>query len=78
MIIDQFLVNSGMRLSVTDAGKRYGRAIADEGEDVLQPATVSSTRAPAHLPDPENPNAPTAAASGKTDHGAVTETPSQP
>jgi phage gp29-like protein len=36
MIIDQFLVGAGMQLSVADAAKRYGRAIADPGEPVLK------------------------------------------
>lgn len=35
MIIDQFLIGAGMKLSVSDAAKRYGRAIADPGEPVL-------------------------------------------
>jgi hypothetical protein len=35
MIIDQFLIGAGMPLSVTDAAKRYGRAIADPGEPIL-------------------------------------------
>lgn len=39
MVIDQFLVGAGMQLSVTDAAKRYGRAIADPGEPVLKVAT---------------------------------------
>ena len=36
MIIDQFLIGAGMPLSVTDAAKRYGRAIADPGEPILK------------------------------------------
>jgi hypothetical protein len=35
MIIDQFLIGAGMPLSITDAAKRYGRAIADPGEPTL-------------------------------------------
>ena len=36
MIIDQFLIGAGMPLSVSDAAKRYGRAIADPGEPLLK------------------------------------------
>ena len=36
MIIDQFLIGAGMPLSVSDAAKRYGRAIADPGEPILK------------------------------------------
>jgi hypothetical protein len=32
MLVDRFLVESSMPLSVLDAAKRYGRAIADPGE----------------------------------------------
>lgn len=35
MLVDQFLIGAGMPLSVTDAAKRYGRAIADPGEPTL-------------------------------------------
>lgn len=42
MIIDQFLIGAGMPLSVTDAAKRYGRAIADPGEPLLKAAPSSS------------------------------------
>src|SRR5205085_4519579 len=39
MIIDQFLIGAGMPLSVTDAAKRYGRAVADPGEPILKIST---------------------------------------
>lgn len=35
MLVDQFLIAAGMPLSVSDAAKRYGRAIADPGEPIL-------------------------------------------
>lgn len=36
MIIDNFLIAAGMPLSISDAAKRYGRAIADHGEPILK------------------------------------------
>jgi hypothetical protein len=36
MLVDRFLVDAGMPLSVRDAAKRYGRAIADPGEPILK------------------------------------------
>jgi hypothetical protein len=44
MFVDRFLVETGMPLSVSDAAKRYGRAIADPGEPVLK-ATSNEQRA---------------------------------
>jgi phage gp29-like protein len=35
MLVDQFLIGAGMPLAITDAAKRYGRAIADPGEPTL-------------------------------------------
>lgn len=35
MMVDQFLVGTGMPLGVRDAARRYGRAIADPGESIL-------------------------------------------
>jgi hypothetical protein len=40
MIIDNFLIAAGMSLSVNDAAKRYGRAIADPGEALLKPTSI--------------------------------------
>ena len=56
MIIDQFLIGAGMPLSVTDAAKRYGRAIADPGEPILnlstyQGANLGSTLKPVNEDD---------------------------
>jgi phage gp29-like protein len=36
MLVDQFLIGAGMPLAITDAAKRYGRAIADPGEPTLK------------------------------------------
>jgi hypothetical protein len=36
MLVDRFLVEAGMPLSVKDAAKRYARAVADPGEPVLE------------------------------------------
>jgi hypothetical protein len=36
MIVDQFLIGAGMPLAISDAAKRYGRAIADPGEPTLK------------------------------------------
>jgi phage gp29-like protein len=41
MLIDQFLIGAGMPLSVSDAAKRYGRAIADPGEPILKLSTYT-------------------------------------
>lgn len=47
MLVDRFLMEAGMPLSVSDAAKRYGRATADPGEPTLKASSESWVLSPA-------------------------------
>lgn len=40
--VDRFLIENGYRLSVADAGERYGRPLAEDDEPVLRPAAAAA------------------------------------
>ena len=52
MLVDQFLIGAGMPLAITDAAKRYGRAIADPGEPTLALSIYPGTNLGSTPPKP--------------------------
>jgi phage gp29-like protein len=54
--VDQFLLNSGAKLGVSDTMERYNRPVPDDDEDLLKaPAPAPAAAAPAAASDPQDP-----------------------
>jgi hypothetical protein len=56
MLVDQFLIGAGMPLAITDAAKRYGRAIADPGEPTLNLSLYPGANLGSTPPKPADEN----------------------
>jgi hypothetical protein len=56
MIVDQFLIGAGMPLAISDAAKRYGRAIADPGEPTLKLSIYPGANLGSTPPKPADEN----------------------